>query len=88
MSKSDDYGLPESVRKDFPREDDIPRLDCGNGHNASLPPPPPIILPDPHVRRLEKFKVTQALLAKRHKDGKFVCAHVLDMNSSVTSRII
>ncbi|KAL7618616.1 hypothetical protein Lser_V15G00327 [Lactuca serriola] len=79
MSKSDNYGLPESVGKSFPLEDDVPRFDYGNGNQASLPPPPPIILLDPHVRRLENFKVTQALLTKRHKDGKSVCAHVLDM---------
>ncbi|KAL7603002.1 hypothetical protein Lser_V15G19196 [Lactuca serriola] len=79
MSKSINYGLPESIGKSFPLEDDVPRLDYGNGNHSSLPPPPPIILPDPRVRRLEKFKATQALLAKRHKDGTFVCAHVLDM---------
>ena len=104
MSKSNNYGLPESIGKSFPLEDDVPRLDCGNGNHASLPPPPPIILPDPRVRRLEKFKVTQALLAIRHKDGKSVCTYVLKMKShidkivrcrclkevgcSVTSRII
>ncbi|KAL7617480.1 hypothetical protein Lser_V15G03160 [Lactuca serriola] len=79
LSKSDNYGLPESVGKGFPLEDHVPQLDCGNGNHALLPPPPPIILPDPHVRRLEKFKVTQALLEKIHEDGKSVCAHVLDM---------
>ncbi|KAL7594583.1 hypothetical protein Lser_V15G30046 [Lactuca serriola] len=79
MSKSINYGLPESVGKSFPLEDDVPRLDCGNGNHASLSPRPLIILPDPRVRRLEKFKVTQALLANKHKDGKSVCAYVLDM---------
>ena len=79
MSKSNNYGLSESVGKSFPLEDDVSRLDGGNGNHSSLPPPLPIILHNPRVRRLEKFKVTQALLAKRHKDGKSFCAHVLDM---------
>ncbi|KAL7618003.1 hypothetical protein Lser_V15G02148 [Lactuca serriola] len=73
MSSSDNYGLPESVGKSFPHEDDIPQ------YHTSLPPPPPIILPNPQVQRLEKFKVTQALLAMKHQDGKSICAHVLDM---------
>ena len=51
MSRSDNYGLPESVGKVFPHEVDIPQ------YHTSLPPPPSIILPNPHVRRLEKFKV-------------------------------
>ena len=66
---SNDYGLSESFGKSFPLEGDVPRLDRGNWNHASLPPPPPVILPDPHVRRLEKFKVTQALLAMKHEDG-------------------
>ncbi|KAL7607955.1 hypothetical protein Lser_V15G09800 [Lactuca serriola] len=33
----------------------------------------------PRVRRLEKFKVTQALLTSKHEDEKSVCAHVLEM---------
>ena len=79
MSSSDNYGPPESFGKSFPHEDDVPRFDQGNGNHTSLPPPPPIILPDLRVRRLEKFKVTQALLASKHEDGKSVCAHVLEM---------
>ena len=57
------------------------RLDHGN--HTSLPPPPPFILPDPQARRLEKFKVTQALLAMKHKDGRPVCTHVLGMKSHI-----
>ena len=49
MSGLDIYDLPKSL------EDDVPQ------HHASLPLSPPIILPHPQV--LEKFKVTQALLA-------------------------
>ena len=41
MSKSINYGLPESVGKDFPQEDDIPQ------YHTSLPPTPLNILPDP-----------------------------------------
>ena len=78
MSNSN-YGLLESFGKSFPHEDDVPRLDRGNGNYASLPPSPPIILPDPHVRRSKKFKFTQALLASKQKDGKSICAHVLEI---------
>ena len=39
---------------------------------TSLPPPPPIILPHPQV--LEKFKVTQSLLASI----VYVCSHLGD----------
>ena len=63
MSKYDNYGLPKSRGTSIPHEDDIPRFDRGTRDHASLPPPPPIILPNPQVRRLEKFKLTQALLA-------------------------
>ena len=76
---SNDYGLPESFAKCFPHEDDVPRLDYGNGNHASLSPPPPIIPHDPRVRRLEKFKVTLALLVNKHEDGKLVYAHVMDI---------
>ncbi|KAL7597803.1 hypothetical protein Lser_V15G25809 [Lactuca serriola] len=76
-------GLPKSFRTNFPNEDDVPRYDQGNESHASLPPPPPIVLPNPQVRRLEKFKLTQALLASKHEDGKLVCAHVLEMKSHI-----
>ncbi|KAL7612787.1 hypothetical protein Lser_V15G09280 [Lactuca serriola] len=79
MSKSNNYGFPEPYGKSFPHEDDVPRLDHGYGNPASFPLPPPIILPDPRVRQLEKFKITQALLASKHEDGKSICAHVLEM---------
>ena len=83
MSKFDNYGLPKSRGTSFPHEDDIPRFDRGTRDHASLPPPPPIILPNPQVQRLEKFKITQALLASKHKEGKSVCAHVLGMKSHI-----
>ncbi|KAL7603384.1 hypothetical protein Lser_V15G14679 [Lactuca serriola] len=69
--------LPKSLGTNFPLEDDVPQ------YHVSLPPPHPIILPNPQVRRLEKFKITQALLDTKHKDGKSVCAHVLDMKSHI-----
>ena len=75
--------LPKSFGTSFPNEDDVPRYDQGNESHASLPPPPPIVLPDPQVQRLEKFKLTQALLASKHEDGKHVCAHVLEMKSHI-----
>ena len=83
MSKYDNYGLPKSRGTSFPHEDDIPRFDRGTRDHASLPPPPPIILPNPQVRRLEKFKLTQALLASKHEEGKSVCVHVLEMMSHI-----
>ena len=83
MSKFDNYGLLKSRGTSIPHEDDIPRFDRGTRDHASLPPPPPIILPNPQVQRLEKFKITQALLASKHKEGKPVCAHVLGMKSHI-----
>ncbi|KAL7606519.1 hypothetical protein Lser_V15G18599 [Lactuca serriola] len=77
MSRSDNYGLSESIGKVFPHEDDIPQ------YHTSLPPLPPIILPDQQARRLDKFKVTQVPLAKKHQDGKSICAHVLDMKLDI-----
>ena len=79
MPSSDNYGLPYPFGKSFPHEDDVPRFDRGSRNHSSLPPPPQIILPILHVHRLEMFKVTQALLASKHEDGKFVCAHILEM---------
>ena len=90
MSSSDNYGLPQPFGKSFPHKDDIPQdnqgerlipFSCYSG--TSLPPPPSIILPNPQVRRLEKFKVTRALLASKHHDGWSVCAHVLEMKSHI-----
>ena len=83
MSKFDNYGLLKSCGTSIPHEDDIPRFDRGTRDHTSLPPPPPIILPNPQVQRLEKFKITQALLASKHEEGKSVCAHVLGMNSHI-----
>ncbi|KAL7592147.1 hypothetical protein Lser_V15G35168 [Lactuca serriola] len=83
MSKYDNYGIPKSRRTSFQHEDDIPRFDRGTRDLASLPPPPPIILPNPQVRRLENFKLTQSLLASKHEEGKSVCAHVLEMKSHI-----
>ena len=60
MSGSDNYDLPKSL------EDGVPQ------HHASLPPPTPIILPNPQV--LEKFKFTQSLLASI----VYVCSHLGD----------
>ncbi|KAL7616185.1 hypothetical protein Lser_V15G04108 [Lactuca serriola] len=81
MSRSDNYDLPKSLGTSFPNEDDVLWLDHGN--HTSLPPPPPIILPDPQARRLEKFKITQSLLDSKLKDGKPICAHVLDMKLQI-----
>ena len=47
MSKYDNYGLPKSRGTSIPHEDDIPRFDQGTRDHTSLPPPPPIILPNP-----------------------------------------
>nr|KAJ0218478.1 hypothetical protein LSAT_V11C300136000 [Lactuca sativa] len=77
ISSSDNYGLPESFGNSFSHEDDVPR------NHTSLPPHPPIILPGPHVHRLENFKVTETLLACKHQDGRSMCAHVLEMKSHI-----
>ncbi|CAI9299819.1 unnamed protein product [Lactuca saligna] len=76
-------GLRKSFGTSFPNEDDVPRYDQGNESHASLPPPPPIVLPDPQVQWIEKINLTQALLASKHADGKPVCAHVLEMKSRI-----
>ena len=73
MSSSDNYGLPKSLGESFPHEDDVPK------NHTSLPPLPRILLPNPHVRQLEKFKVTQASLGRKHQDGRSMCEHVLEM---------
>ncbi|KAL7583214.1 hypothetical protein Lser_V15G42256 [Lactuca serriola] len=83
MSKYDNYGLPKSHGTSFPHEDDIPRFDRVTRDHASLRPPPHIVLPNPQVQRLEKFKITQALLASKHEEGKSVCAHVLEIKSHI-----
>ncbi|KAL7584665.1 hypothetical protein Lser_V15G44484 [Lactuca serriola] len=72
--------LPKSHGTSFPNGDDIPRYDRGTRDHASFPP---IIIPNPQVRRLEKFKLTQALLVSKHKDGKPVCVHILEMKSHI-----
>ncbi|KAL7602835.1 hypothetical protein Lser_V15G19483 [Lactuca serriola] len=90
MSSSDNYGLPHPFGKRFLQKDDIPQDDQGERlipssccSGTSLPPNLPIILLGPLVQRLEKFKVIQALLASEHQDGRFVCAHVLEMKSHI-----
>ncbi|KAL7583491.1 hypothetical protein Lser_V15G44142 [Lactuca serriola] len=83
MFSSDNHGLPKSHGTSFPNEDDVSRYDRGTRDHASLPPPPLINLPNSQVRRLEKFKLTQALLASKHEDGKPVYAHVLEMKSHI-----
>ena len=88
MSKFDNYGFPKSCGTSFPHEDGIPRFDRGTRNHASLPPPPPIVLPNPQDRRIERFNVTKALLKMKHEDGKPVCAHVLGMKSHIDRLIM
>ena len=85
MSKFDNYGLLKSCGTSIPHEDDIPRFDRGSRNHTSLPPPPPppIILPNPQDCKIERFNITQALLASKHEEGKSVCAHVLEMKSHI-----
>ncbi|KAL7617454.1 hypothetical protein Lser_V15G04196 [Lactuca serriola] len=84
MSNSN-RGIPESQGKSVPNEGEslIQSERSMWTSLISLPPPPPIVLPDPQVQRLEKFKLTQALLASKHEDGKPVCTHVLEMKSHI-----
>ena len=83
-------GLPESHGKGFlARSENLLHNEGVRSIPAlwtslvSLPPPPPVVLPNPQDRRIEKFKITQALLAMKHEDGKSVCAHVLGMKSHI-----
>ena len=72
--------FPNPVEQASHMKDDIPRFDRGTRDHTSLPPPPPqIILPNPQVQRLEKFKITQTLLASKHKERKVgVCTRRRD----------
>ena len=54
-----------------------------NHVSSTLPTPPPVTHPKSCFLQAEKYKVTQALLACKHQDGKFVCAHVLKMKSYI-----
>ncbi|KAL7616269.1 hypothetical protein Lser_V15G00998 [Lactuca serriola] len=94
MSSSNNYGLPIFVGTSFPLIDDISCGDQGerliplsciseNRNHTLVYPPPPIILPNPRAQRLEKFKITQALLAMKHQDGRSVCTHFLEMKSHI-----
>ena len=88
MSKFDNYGLSKSRGTSIPHEDDIPRFNRGTRNHASLPPPPPIVLPNPQDRRIERFNITKALLEMKHEDGKPVCAHILGMKSHIDRLIM
>ncbi|KAL7605266.1 hypothetical protein Lser_V15G20189 [Lactuca serriola] len=93
MLSSENNGLPRSFENVFPSEDDLPHSCQGErifisfsnggngGHTSSslLPPPPQVTLPMSCFLQDEKYEVTQALLACKHQDGKFVCANVLKM---------
>ena len=81
MYSSHNYDLSKSLGTSFPNEDDF--LSLAHGNHTSLPPPPPIILPDPQAQRLEKFKITQALLSMKHEDGRPMYTHVLGMKSQI-----
>ncbi|KAL7587682.1 hypothetical protein Lser_V15G40599 [Lactuca serriola] len=98
MSSHDDNGIPYFCGNGFPlpSEYDISLSDQGenvfassrnggSGHHASLtlPPPPLVTLPTSCYPRVERYETTQALLACRHQDGKFVCGHVLEMKSHI-----
>ena len=94
MSESN-HGLPESHGKGFPTQSES--LFHNEGEKPipamwtsliSLPPPPPVVLPNPQDRRVEKFNITQALLASKHEDGKPMCAHVLEMKSHIDMLIM
>ncbi|KAL7593577.1 hypothetical protein Lser_V15G32502 [Lactuca serriola] len=96
MLSSDNNGLLRPFGNGFPCEDDLLLIDqgertfpslsivgTGNLTSPNLLPPSPVILPDPRFLQLEKFKVTQALLACKHLDGNSVCGHVLKIKSHI-----
>ena len=97
MSSLDNNGLPCSFGRGFPpSEDDLPHVDQGermfpsssnggtrNHASPTLPPLPLVTLPTSRFPRFERYETTQALLACKHQDRNFVCAHVLEMKSYI-----
>ena len=86
MSSQDNNGLPLPSKDDLPHSDQgesvfLSSNNDGNGYHASPTlPPPTMTLP---MSRVERYETTQALLACKHKDGNFVCTHVLKMKSYI-----
>ena len=60
-------------------------INSGNGGHASstFPPSHPVNLPKSCFLYVEKYKITQALMASKHQDGKYVFVHVLEMKSYI-----
>ena len=83
-------GLPESQGKGVHVESESLFQSEGSMWTSliSLPPSHPVVLPDPQDRRFERFKITEALLAMEHEDGKPMCAHVLGMKSHIDRLIM
>ena len=83
-------GIPESQGKSVPNESEslIQSERSMWTSLISLPPLPPVVLPSPNDRRLERFKITESLLEMEHQDGKPVCAHILGMKSHIDRLIM
>lgn len=94
MSSHGNNGLPRFLGSGFPlpSEDDFPHSDQGEsmfpfssndgngGHvSSTFPHLPPVTLPKSCFLQVEKYEITQALLASKHQDGKYVCMHFLEM---------
>ena len=83
-------GIPESQGKGVPNESESLIQSEGSLWTSliSLPPLPPVVLPNPNDRRFERFKITESLLEMEHQDGKPVCAHILGMKSHIDRLIM
>ncbi|XP_052621193.1 uncharacterized protein LOC111898715 [Lactuca sativa] len=83
-------GIPESQGKSVPNESEslIQSERSMWTSLISLPPLPPVVLPNPDNRRFERFKITESLLEMEHQDGKSVCAHILGMKSHIDTLIM
>ena len=57
--------------------------ETGHHLSSTLPPPPLVTLLTSRFLKVERYETTQSLLICKHKDGNYMCAHVLKMKSYI-----